>query len=171
MLANPVSSFCPFRIGHGYDCHRFAVGGKLILGGVWVPYEKGVIAHSDGDVVMHALCDALLGAAALGDIGQHFPDTAAEFRGIDSRLLLEKVIALTQQQNFVLKNIDVTILAERPKLFSYIPQMRENLATILTLPIAQISIKAKTNEKMGFIGRGEGIAAEAVVLIYENSTQ
>lgn len=154
-----------FRIGHGYDSHRFITGKKLILGGVIIPYDKGMKAHSDGDVVIHAVCDALLGAAALGDIGRHFPDTAQEFKEIDSRILLKHVVELIKNEKFFIQNIDVTVLADEPKLKPYIEQMRVNLATDLQIDIAKISIKATTNEGMGFVGRGEGIAVNAVALI------
>lgn len=152
------------RIGIGYDSHRFIEGRPLILSGVTIPYEKGMDAHSDGDVVLHAICDALLGAAALGDIGQHFPNTA-EFKNIDSRILLKKVASLISGKNFSINNIDASVLADRPKLAPYIMAMRQNIATDLQISLDQISIKATTNEGMGFIGRGEGIAAQAVVLL------
>lgn len=153
------------RIGHGCDAHHFASGRKLILGGVTIAYDKGMEGHSDGDVVIHAVCDALLGAAALGDMGQHFPDTSDKFKSIDSRILLRHVFALLQEKKFSINNIDATILAQQPKLMSYIPQMRQNLADDLHLDISQVSVKATTTDKMGFIGRGEGIAVEAVVLL------
>jgi 2-C-methyl-D-erythritol 2,4-cyclodiphosphate synthase len=153
------------RIGHGCDAHQFASGRKLILGGVTIPYDKGMEGHSDGDVVIHAVCDALLGAAALGDMGQHFPDTSDKFKSIDSRILLRHVFALLQEKKFSINNIDTTILAQQPKLMSHIPQMRRNLAEDLHLDISQVSVKATTTDKMGFIGRGEGIAVEAVVLL------
>lgn len=151
------------RIGHGYDAHRFESGRRLVLGGVEIPFDKGLAAHSDGDVLIHAICDALLGAAALGDIGQHFPDSRAKFEGIDSRILLRHVIELLVQRDFRVVNIDATIVAERPKIAAYIPTMRENLAADLDLDVDAINIKGTTTEGMGFIGREEGIAAYAVV--------
>ena len=153
------------RIGHGYDAHTFTSGRPLILGGVTVPYELGLAAHSDGDAVIHALCDALLGAAALGDIGKHFPDTANEFKNIDSRILLKKVQSLLAGKNLKLINADITIQAQAPKLAAHIPAMRENLAADLQTTIDNINIKATTTEGMGFIGRKEGIAAHAVALL------
>lgn len=153
------------RIGQGFDAHRFKAGGRLVLGGVEIPHDQGMAAHSDGDVAIHALCDALLGALALGDIGQHFPDSDAEFAGIDSRILLRKVMTLISQRHHRLHNLDLTLIAQQPKLAPYIPDMREILASDLQTDIDNISIKATTTEKMGFTGRGEGIAAMAVVLL------
>lgn len=153
------------RIGQGFDAHRFKPGGKLVLGGVTIPHDQGLEAHSDGDVVIHALCDALLGALALGDIGQHFPDNADEFKGIDSRILLRRVKTLLDDNGYVLNNADLTIIAQEPKLAPHIPAMREILAGDLHTDLANISVKATTTEKMGFTGRGEGIAAMAVVLV------
>lgn len=153
------------RIGHGYDVHHLVSGRKLILGGVTIPHDKGIDAHSDGDVVIHAVCDALLGAAALGDIGQHFPDTSDKFKSIDSRILLRHVFTLLQEKKYSISNIDATILAQQPKLMSHIVNMRRNLAGDLHLDISQLSVKATTTDKLGFIGRGEGIAVEAVVLL------
>ncbi len=153
------------RIGHGYDAHTFATARPLILGGVTVPYELGLAAHSDGDAVIHALCDALLGAAALGDIGKHFPDTAKEFKNIDSRILLRKVQSLLVEKKLKLINADITIQAQAPKLAAYIPAMRENLAADLHTAVDNINIKATTTEGMGFIGRKEGIAVHAVALL------
>lgn len=155
------------RIGHGFDVHRFGAARKLILGGVEVPHEQGLIAHSDGDVVIHALCDALLGAAALGDIGHHFPDSSAEFKNADSRRLLAQVMALLNEHGFRISNGDMTIVAQRPKLAPYIPAMREVLALDLKVPYQRLNIKATTTERMGYIGRGEGIAVHAVVLLEE----
>lgn len=154
-----------FRIGHGFDTHRFVVGRPLILGGVIIPHDKGMEAHSDGDVVVHAICDAMLGALALGDIGQHFPDTAAEYKAINSLILLHHVNQLVRDNGYRINNMDTTILAETPKLALHIDKMREKLATELQLEKSQISIKATTNEKMGYIGRSEGIAVHAVVLL------
>ena len=153
------------RIGHGYDTHRFVGGRPLILGGVNVPHDKGLLAHSDGDVVIHALCDALLGAAALGDIGTHFPDTSEDFKNIDSRILLRQVCALLAQKAFTLVNADITIIAEAPRMAPHIDTMRDNLAADLGVAGDAINIKATTNEKMGHIGQREGIAVHAVVLI------
>lgn len=153
------------RIGHGFDAHRFESRRPLILGGVGIPYDRGLAAHSDGDAIVHALCDALLGAAGLGDIGAHFPDSSAEFKGIDSRILLRRVMDLLKEKGFRVINVDLTVLAEAPKLSPFIPGMRVNLAADLHVAEAQVSIKATTTEKMGYIGREEGIAAHAVVLI------
>ena len=153
------------RIGHGYDAHTFVDGCPLILGGVTIPYEKGLLAHSDGDAVIHALCDALLGAAALGDIGNFFPDTSEEFENIDSRILLRQVKALIDKKNLKLVNADITILAQAPKMLPHILGMRENLSQDIDTTIDNINIKATTTEKMGFIGREEGIAVHAVVLV------
>jgi len=154
------------RIGHGFDAHRFADGVPLVLGGVKVPYEKGLAAHSDGDVVIHALCDALLGAAALGDIGKHFPDTSKKFENIDSRILLRAVAQKISEKGGTVANVDVTIVAEEPKLAPYSDAMRGNLAEDLGIDSARVSIKATTTEGMGFTGRGEGIAAFAVALLH-----
>jgi 2-C-methyl-D-erythritol 2,4-cyclodiphosphate synthase len=153
------------RIGHGYDAHRFAPGRPLILGGVTIPHDQGLLAHSDGDVVIHALCDALLGAAALGDIGRHFPDTSKEYENIDSRVLLRKVFALLKKNSLQVGNADVTVIAQRPKLASFISEMRRNLAADMQVNEDLVNIKATTTEGMGFTGRGEGIAAHAVVLL------
>lgn len=153
------------RIGQGFDAHRFKRGVRLVLGGVEVPHDQGLEAHSDGDVVIHALCDALLGALALGDIGQHFPDSAEEFRGIDSRILLRRVMELMTEHQATIGNIDITIIAQQPKLAPHIDTMREILAGDLRTDKANVSIKATTTEGMGFTGRGEGIAATAVVLL------
>jgi 2-C-methyl-D-erythritol 2,4-cyclodiphosphate synthase len=153
------------RIGHGFDVHRFGAGDHIVLGGVSIPFTQGFVAHSDGDVAIHALCDALLGAAALGDIGQHFPDTSAEFEDIDSRILLRKVIALLQEKGFSVGNVDLTIVAQAPKMAPHIPAMRENLAADLGIDIDCCNVKATTTEQLGYTGRGEGIAAHAVVLL------
>ena len=153
------------RIGHGYDTHRFMAGRPLILGGVNVPHDKGLLAHSDGDVVIHALCDALLGAAALGDIGQHFPDTSLDFKNVDSRILLRRVRELLAQNNLEMVNADVTIIAEEPRMAPHIDAMRDNLCADLSVTRDAVNIKATTNEKMGFIGNREGIAVHAVVLL------
>ena len=157
------------RIGHGYDTHRFVEGRPLVLGGVNIPHDKGLQAHSDGDVVIHALCDALLGAAALGDIGAHFPDTSTDFRNIDSRVLLRRVQVLLAQKNLELVNADITIIAEEPKMAPHIGAMRDNLASDLAVSRDAVNVKATTNEKMGFIGNREGIAVHAVVLLERHS--
>ena len=153
------------RIGHGFDVHAFGPGDHLTLGGVTIPYSNGLIAHSDGDVLLHALCDALLGAAALGDIGQHFPDSHADYANIDSRILLRNVMALVKQEQFTISNIDATIITQAPKLAPHITTMRDNIATDLDCTLNQINIKATTTERLGYIGRKEGIAAHAVVLL------
>ena len=154
-----------FRIGNGYDIHALGEGLPLVLGGVKIPHTKGCIAHSDGDVLLHALCDALLGALALGDIGQHFPDTSEEFRGIDSRKLLERVMSLVREAGWQVVNADLTLLAQKPKIAPYVPQMRETIAPILGVELSRVSVKATTTEKLGAIGREEGISAYAVVLL------
>jgi len=153
------------RIGQGYDAHRFIENKALVLGGVTIDYPQGLLAHSDGDVLIHALADALLGALALGDIGFHFPDNSAEFKNIDSRLLLKSVIKKIQQQGYQVANADMTVIAQAPKLAPYIQQMRDYLAQDCEVDINQISVKATTTEKMGFCGRKEGIAAQAIVLL------
>ena len=153
------------RIGHGYDVHAFCDGDHLVLGGVTIPHHHAFAAHSDGDVLIHALCDALLGAAALGDIGRHFPDTAAEFANIDSRILLRRVVALLRGMGLRLGNADMTIIAQAPKMAHHIEAMRSNLAADLEAEIAQVNVKAPTTERLGFAGREEGIAAHAVVLL------
>lgn len=155
------------RIGHGYDVHRLAEGRKLILGGVEVPFERGLLGHSDADVLTHAVMDALLGAAALGDIGKHFPDTEASYEGADSMKLLDYVVILLQEKGWRIGNVDATILAQRPKLAPYIPQMRTNLAAHMGISLDQVSVKATTEEKLGFTGSGEGMAAHAVCLLEE----
>lgn len=151
-----------FRIGSGFDVHRLVEDRRLILCGVQVPYEKGLLGHSDADVALHALMDALLGAAALGDIGRHFPDTDPRFAGADSMRLTEHVVGLIKERGWAVNNVDVTIIAQRPKLAPYIGQMQQQVAKVLELPVEAVNIKATTTEKLGFTGRGEGIAAEAV---------
>ncbi len=153
------------RVGQGYDVHRFKEGGDVILGGVKIPYEKGLDAHSDGDVVLHALSDALLGAAALGDIGKHFPDTDPSFKGADSRVLLRHVYRIVQNKGYFLVNADITIIAQAPKMAPHIEWMCRNIAEDLNVELDCINVKATTTEKLGFEGRGEGIAVQAVVLI------
>ena len=153
------------RIGQGYDVHRFQDKGDVILGGVKIDYEKGLLAHSDGDVVLHALCDALLGAAALGDIGKHFPDTDPEFKGADSRVLLRHVYGIVQEKGYKLVNTDITIIAQAPKMAPHIEAMCRNIAEDLNVAVDCVNVKATTTEKLGFEGRSEGIAVQAVVLI------
>ncbi|WAR45615.1 2-C-methyl-D-erythritol 2,4-cyclodiphosphate synthase [Methylomonas rapida] len=153
------------RVGMGYDVHRFNDGDHIILGGVKIPYEKGLEAHSDGDVVLHALADAILGAAALGDIGKHFPDTDPNFKGADSRVLLRHVYGIVKEKGYKLINADVTIIAQAPKMLPHVPGMRANIAADLETDVDFINVKATTTEKLGFEGRKEGIAVQAVVLI------
>jgi 2-C-methyl-D-erythritol 2,4-cyclodiphosphate synthase len=154
-------------IGQGFDAHRFAAGRPLVLGGVTIPYDQGMAAHSDGDVVIHALCDALLGAAGLGDIGRHFPDTDAAYAGIDSRILLRRVMGELKGRGLRVHNADLTVIAQRPRLSAHIPAMRETLAADLGCDPLRVNVKATTTEQMGFTGRGEGIAALSVVLLLE----
>ena len=156
-----------FRIGNGYDVHKFTEDRKLILGGVEIPYEKGLLGHSDADVLTHAIMDAILGALAFGDIGYHFPDTDPRYKGISSVLLLEKVNSLLKEQGLQAYNIDVMVIAEAPKLKPHIEEMKANLQRVLEIPLDRISIKATTNEMLGALGRREGIAAQAVVTLYE----
>lgn len=156
------------RIGHGYDVHKLAEGRRLILGGVDIPYEKGLLGHSDADVLTHAVMDALLGALALGDIGQHFPDTDPRYKGADSLQLLSHVVQLISAQGFHVGNVDATILAQAPKLAPHIPAMRENLARAMGVDVSQVSVKATTEEGLGFTGQKEGIASHAVALLLEN---
>ena len=153
------------RIGQGYDVHKLTDGRDLILGGVKVPYEKGLLGHSDADVLVHAVMDALLGAAALGDIGEHFPDTDPAYRGISSVELLKRVGVLLEEKGYVIENIDATIIAQRPKLKDYRPQMVQNIAAALGIPADRVSIKATTEEGLGFTGSGEGISAQAITLL------
>jgi len=153
------------RIGTGYDVHRLTEDRLLILGGVTIPYEKGLLGHSDADVLVHAIMDALLGAAALGDIGKHFPDSDPEYKGISSMKLLSHVRALLEQNGYLVGNIDSTIVAQAPKLASFLPQMIENIAEVLGIDPSQVSVKATTEERLGFTGSGEGIAAQAVCLL------
>ncbi|OIR12372.1 2-C-methyl-D-erythritol 2,4-cyclodiphosphate synthase [mine drainage metagenome] len=153
------------RIGHGFDVHRLVEGRKCIIGGVDIPFEKGLDGHSDADVLLHAICDALLGAAALGDIGKHFPPTDMRYKGIDSRQLLRHVVTLLKDKGFVIGNIDATVICEAPKLSAHTAQMCSYIAEDCNVDVASINIKATTTEKLGFTGRGEGIAAEAVCLL------
>ena len=157
------------RIGQGYDVHRLVEGRRLILGGVQIPYEKGLLGHSDADVLLHALMDALLGAAALGDIGQHFPDKDPQYEGADSMELLDRVCALLRQKGYRVGNCDCTVIAQRPKLAPYIPAMRENIASALGIPTDRVSVKATTEEGLGFTGEGAGIAAQAIALLPESA--
>ncbi len=153
------------RIGHGYDAHRFCEGDAVVIGGVRIPHDRGLAAHSDGDVLLHAVCDALLGALALGDIGHHFPDDDPAYAGIDSRVLLRRVMAEVSGRGWRLGNLDATVIAQAPRLGPHIPAMREHLAADLEAEASQVNVKATTTERMGFTGRGEGIAAHAVVLL------
>ena len=153
------------RIGHGYDVHRLTENRKLILGGVEIPYEKGLDGHSDADVLLHAIMDALLGAAALGDIGKLYPDNDKTYLGIDSMILLKDTYQRISEKGYTVNNIDATVIAQRPKLAPYIPEMREKIAKTLSLSVDDVNVKATTEEKLGFTGRGEGIAAHAVCLI------
>lgn len=153
------------RIGHGYDVHRLVEERKLILGGVEIPYEKGLLGHSDADVLTHAVMDALLGAAGLGDIGKHFPDTDPAYKGADSMKLLDHVMGTLREKGWQVGNVDATIIAQRPKLAGYIPQMRENLAVCMGVDLEQVNVKATTEEKLGFTGSGEGMSAHAVCLL------
>jgi 2-C-methyl-D-erythritol 2,4-cyclodiphosphate synthase len=156
----------PFRIGQGYDCHALVTGRKLIIGGVAIPHVTGLLGHSDADVLLHAVTDALLGAAGLGDIGRHFPDTAAEFAGADSRMLLREAAKRVRAAGYLVGNVDATIIAQAPKMAPHIPQMVAHIAADLAVSDGQVNIKAKTNERLGYLGREEGIAAEAVALLY-----
>lgn len=153
------------RIGHGYDVHRLVEGRKLIIGGVDIPYEKGLLGHSDADVLLHAVSDALLGAAALGDIGKHFPDTDPAFKGADSRVLLRHVVDLIKEKGYMVGNIDCTVIAQKPKMKDYIDTMRQNIADDCGVDISCVNVKATTEEKLGFTGDGSGISAHVVCII------
>ncbi len=153
------------RVGQGFDLHALVKGRKLVIGGVTIPYDKGLDGHSDADVLIHAVCDALLGAAALGDIGQHFPDTDPKYKDADSRALLRQVASLLKQTGFTVANVDATVIAQAPKMAAHIPAMRANIAADLGIDLGHVNVKAKTAERLGAIGRGEGIAAEAVALL------
>lgn len=155
------------RIGTGYDVHKLVEGRKLILGGVEIPFEKGLLGHSDADVLTHAVMDSLLGAAALGDIGQHFPDTDPRYAGADSIALLREVRRLLEEAGYRVGNVDATIICQRPKLAGYLPAMRENIAAALEISVGQVSVKATTEEHLGFTGRGEGISTQAAALLLE----
>ena len=163
-----ISGKMDIRIGNGYDVHALAEGLPLWLGGVRIESESGCIAHSDGDVAIHALCDALLGALALGDIGKHFPDTSDEFKGIDSKILLRRTMELVGNHGYRLGNADITIAMQRPKLAPYIIRMRETLAGVMGVPVTAVSVKATTTEKLGFVGRSEGCEVFATVLLFSN---
>jgi 2-C-methyl-D-erythritol 2,4-cyclodiphosphate synthase len=155
----------PFRIGQGYDCHALVEGRKLIIGGVDIPHHVGLLGHSDADVLLHAITDSILGAAALGDIGKHFPDTDVQFKGADSRTLLKEAARRVVATGYSIGNVDCTIIAQRPKMAPHIQSMRANIAEDLGLDISQVNVKAKTNEKLGYLGREEGIAAESIALL------
>ncbi len=157
------------RIGHGYDVHRFCEGEYVILGGVKIPHEKKLLAHSDGDVLLHAIADSLLGAAALGDIGYHFPDTDVAYENIDSMILLARVKDLLHSNGYTVVNIDSTIVAQAPKMMVHIEKMRENIARVLEIPVSAVNVKATTEEGLGFTGRKEGVSAHAVTLIMEKA--
>lgn len=157
-----------FRIGHGYDVHALGEGLRLVLGGVEIPHSKGCIAHSDGDVLVHAICDALLGAAALGDIGKHFPDTDAKYKGIDSLVLLKHVVELLHKEGYTISNIDSTIAMQRPKLRPHIDLMRERIAAAAGLSVEQVSVKATTTEHLGFEGEEKGVSATAVCIVIKS---
>ncbi len=159
----------PYRIGHGYDVHRFGEGDSIVLGGVKIPHHSAFIAHSDGDVLIHALCDALLGGIAAGDIGQHFPDTDEQYKNIDSTVLLDHTNQLLINRQYAIVNIDVTIVAQSPKMAPHLQAMIQNLADVLNVTQTQINIKATTTEGLGFTGREEGIAVHAVVMLYRNT--
>ena len=156
------------RIGHGFDVHRLVPDRPLILGGVTIPWEYGLLGHSDADVLLHAVCDAILGALGLGDIGRHFPDTEMEYKGIKSLMLLEHVIGLAAHRGFRVSNLDTTIVAQRPKLAAYVAQMVTNLAEVCQVPAGAVNVKATTTEELGYTGRGEGVSAYAVVLMAAN---
>ena len=157
------------RIGHGYDVHAFGAGDAVVLGGVQIPWERGLIAHSDGDVVLHALCDALLGAAGLGDIGRHFPDTDPAFSDADSRTLVRAVVAQLDEAGWTVVNVDLTVIAQNPRLSEHIDGMRERIAADLRVVVGRVNVKATTTEKLGFVGRDEGIASHAVALLTNES--
>ncbi|VAW53761.1 2-C-methyl-D-erythritol 2,4-cyclodiphosphate synthase [hydrothermal vent metagenome] len=168
MNSKQPSQLPPYRIGHGYDVHRFGKGDFIVLGGVKIPHHSAFIAHSDGDVLIHALCDALLGAIAAGDIGQHFPDTDEAYKNIASTVLLEKTKALLINNFYSVVNVDLTIIAQSPKMAPYIQVMSQNIADVLSIEQIQINIKATTTEGLGFTGKEEGIAVHAVVMLYRN---
>ena len=158
-----------YRIGSGTDFHRLVTGRDLWIGGIKIPHAKGAMGHSDADVLLHAICDALLGALSLGDIGVHFPDTDDSYKNIDSKILLQKTYALIKEKGYSVVNIDSTVCLQTPKIRSYVPQMQQSIATVLSIPVDAVSIKATTTEELGFIGREEGLTANATVLIYKES--
>jgi len=166
-FGNIITENMDFRIGHGYDVHTLSDGLPLVLGGIGIPHEKGFVAHSDGDVAIHAVCDALLGAAALGDIGAHFPDTSNDFKGIDSKILLRKVAALLREKGYEIGNVDCTIRMQRPRLRPHIDAMRAAMAGAMEVETDRVSVKATTTERLGFEGREEGVSVSAVALIYK----
>jgi len=168
MSKGEISPLPPYRIGHGFDVHRFGEGDFIMLGGVKIPFHHGFIAHSDGDVLIHSLCDALLGSIAAGDIGQHFPDTDDRYQNIDSCILLEQTSQLLQQRSYSVVNADITIIAQSPKMSPHVNAMRQRLAEVLDISISQINVKATTTERLGFTGREEGIAVHCVVMVYRN---
>lgn len=165
-MAMAVSAMPPFRIGFGYDVHQFAEGRELWLGGVLIPHSMGLLGHSDADVLLHAVCDALLGAVAMGDIGKHFPDTDQAWKGADSKKLLGAVVKLLDEAGWLVGNVDCTLVLERPKIMPHAPAMRSTMATLLGVAEDAVSIKATTNEKLGYVGREEGACAHAVALVY-----
>ena len=154
-----------FRIGHGYDVHKLEEGKKFVIGGINIDHYKGAVGHSDADVVIHVICDALLGALSLGDIGKHFPDTDNKYKGIDSKILLQKVMKLVKEEKYQISNVDITILLQKPKLRNYIDSMRDTLSNIMEINKSQISVKATTTEELGFVGREEGVAAHCVCIL------
>ena len=154
-----------FRVGFGYDVHQLSPGRKLIVGGVIIPHTKGAKGHSDADVLLHAIADALLGAAALGDIGTHFPDADTRFKNMDSKVIVERVVALLKEKNYAIENVDTTVVLQQPKLSPYIPRMRKQIAAVLEIDVSDVSVKASTTEHLGFIGREDGIAAYAVAMV------
>ncbi len=154
-----------FRIGQGFDVHQFAENRELIIGGITIPYEKGLLGHSDADVLLHAISDAVLGALGEGDIGKHFPDTDQAYKDADSKVLLQQVVRLMKEKNYQVVNMDCTIIAQKPKMAPYIPEMNQLIASLLEVEVSQVNVKATTTEKLGFTGRGEGIAAQAAVLL------
>lgn len=158
-----------FRVGHGYDVHRLVEGRDLIVGGVKIDYDKGLLGHSDADVLLHAVADAVLGAAAMGDIGKHFPDTDEKFKGADSLMLLKNVVDKISEKGYRISNIDATVIAQAPKMSSYINKMRENIAGVCNIDIDDVNVKATTEEKLGFTGSGEGISAHSVCLIEKDN--
>ena len=160
-----------FRVGQGYDCHVLVVGRPLIIGGVIIPYDKGLLGHSDADILCHAITDALLGAAGVGDIGQHFSDKDPQFYGVDSRILLREAMRRVSELGYRVGNVDATVIAEQPKMASYLFKMVENIAYDLNIENNAVNIKAKTNEKLGYLGRGEAMEAQAIVLIYQNERE